>query len=809
MLLPESIDCNRRFEYTSNMTLKAKDIPIKRWRDLWLVLFTLAAITLVAARLWITDWTSDLYVLVYITFLAALSGLALAYSRFSPLVFALVSTLYGTFTIGWLFGTTVETDSTWQDRIFNYLGWRFRIAVQQYRAGEPVVDPILFLTIAAVLLWVLASISAFLIIRRGSVWPVILSLGLVVLIIGQYDQDLVRNTRFLMTFLYLALLIIGRMTFLRNRREWEQEGINTTTETHLDLSRTLFIVATVILVIAWVIPLTPQQATRYSQLWDRITEPWDRFTQNLSDLFTTDLPTATNASGFYGESMSLGLGSPSSEDTVLTIHVDSAEVPGFRNYWRARSYDHYSDMGWSSSADLPDEMMFPDNFAIAYPEWPANDSVAYTVTSEVPRLVNLYTTGVPTWVSRPVQTITQPISSTEQDLVALIADPNLTTGEAYQIETQVNVPTVYQLQNSSADYPVWLDRYLQLPSGFSPDVAALADEIAGNLDNPYDITYAITRYLRANIEYSRTIPPIPEGIDPIEWFLFEGKMGFCNYYATSEVLMLRSLGIPARIGVGYAQGQYDDDTRTYSVRKRDSHAWPEVYFPGYGWVVFEPTAAQPAWILPAGGAPAIGANLPNAGEEPIMDQSAEEDTAPVTPPESLPDRGENAPTEIVQRIRGSQVIWTIFIIFLTLLAAAVVVLIRPNAFKIKIDPLPVLLEKALVDRNKSVPEWLHRWSVLARISIAERAYHQISRSIKILGEKPNPSHTPAERAQALTDLLPEAGSVVQDILHEYQLDKFSNHIVSEDRTRSAARKLRMMSINARVRRFFSFGKSKK
>ncbi len=790
------------------MTLKAKTIPKQRWWDFWLVLFTLAAITLVAARLWITDWTDDLYILVYITFLAALTGLALGYSRFSPLISALFSTFYGTFTIGWLFGTTVGFEISWRERIISYLGYRLRTAIQQYSAGEAVLDPILFLTIAAVLLWILASISAFTIIRSGRAWPVILPLGLVLLVVSQYDQDLIRNTRFLMSFLFLVLLIIGRINFLHNRREWQREGIPTTTETHLDLSRTLLLVAAVILVLAWVIPLTPMQTARYSQLWDRITEPWDRFKQNISELFVANIPTVTNASGFYGESMGLGTGSPSSEETVLTIHADTEEVPGYRNYWRARSYDHYNDSGWSSSTDLPDAMQFPDSFSIAYPDWPANDSVTYTVTSEVVRLVNLYTTGVPTWVSRPAQTITLPISNNQQDLVALIADPNLTTGEDYQFEAQVDVPTVYQLQNSSMDYPAWLDRYLQLPTNFSADVAALAQEIAGELDNPYDITYAITRYLRANIQYTRTIAPVPNGEDPIEWFLFESKTGFCNYYATSEILMLRSLGIPARIGVGFAQGEYNDAMHTYTVRKADSHAWPEIYFVGYGWVVFEPTASQPAWILPAGGAPAIGANVPNEGEEPQLDLPTEENNGAVTPPDSALGQGENMPSEPYQRVRGSRVIWTIFGVFLTLLAAAAVVLINPTAFKVNIDPLPVLIERALISRGKSVPEWLRRWSVLARMSVAERAFRQIGLAIRIMGRKPDPTQTPAETAQALTDLLPQAAAVIQIILHEYQVDKFSTHIVSEDSARSAARKLRRVAVKTRLRRFFSFGKIK-
>jgi len=76
------------------------------------------------------------------------------------------------------------------------------------------------------------------------------------------------------------------------------------------------------------------------------------------------------------------------------------------------------------------------------------------------------------------------------------------------------------------------------------------------------------------------------------------KQGFCNYYATAEVILLRSVGIPARLAVGYAQGDNVDDPLLYTVRQRDAHAWPEVYFPGVGWVEFEPTASQPTLVRP-------------------------------------------------------------------------------------------------------------------------------------------------------------------------------------------------------------------
>jgi transglutaminase-like putative cysteine protease len=100
---------------------------------------------------------------------------------------------------------------------------------------------------------------------------------------------------------------------------------------------------------------------------------------------------------------------------------------------------------------------------------------------------------------------------------------------------------------------------------------------------------------------TRRCPATPE--NTLEWVLFEYKKAYCVYYATSEILMLRSLGIPARMAVGFSQGAgfsekediIEDDrvARRFLVREKNAHAWPEVYFPGIGWVEFEPTESAP------------------------------------------------------------------------------------------------------------------------------------------------------------------------------------------------------------------------
>ena len=109
----------------------------------------------------------------------------------------------------------------------------------------------------------------------------------------------------------------------------------------------------------------------------------------------------------------------------------------------------------------------------------------------------------------------------------------------------------------------------------------------------YDKVRALERWIGANTTYSLDIPALPDGADAVEQFLFVDRQGFCEQIATSLVVMLRSLGIPARLAVGYTPGERDPFTGLYQVRAKDAHAWAEVYFPKLGWQAFDPTVDVP------------------------------------------------------------------------------------------------------------------------------------------------------------------------------------------------------------------------
>jgi transglutaminase-like putative cysteine protease len=133
--------------------------------------------------------------------------------------------------------------------------------------------------------------------------------------------------------------------------------------------------------------------------------------------------------------------------------------------------------------------------------------------------------------------------------------------------------------------------FLQLPN-LSPRVGDLARDVTSRARTPYEKVIAVERHLREAYQYSLDVgTAVP--LSPLEEFLFTRKTGYCEHYATAMVIMLRSLGIPARLTTGFLPGEWNDFGRYYTIRQRDAHAWVEVFFPRSGWVTFDPTPAVP------------------------------------------------------------------------------------------------------------------------------------------------------------------------------------------------------------------------
>jgi transglutaminase-like putative cysteine protease len=137
-----------------------------------------------------------------------------------------------------------------------------------------------------------------------------------------------------------------------------------------------------------------------------------------------------------------------------------------------------------------------------------------------------------------------------------------------------------------------LAQYAQ-PAPTTDRVRALAQRITAGAPTAYDKVRAIEQWLGDNTEYSLDAPLSPSDRDVVDHFVFDSRLGWCEQVASTLVVMLRDVGVPARVATGFVTGDHDPLTGRYVVRERDAHAWAEVYFPGVGWQGFDPTASVP------------------------------------------------------------------------------------------------------------------------------------------------------------------------------------------------------------------------
>jgi transglutaminase-like putative cysteine protease len=159
----------------------------------------------------------------------------------------------------------------------------------------------------------------------------------------------------------------------------------------------------------------------------------------------------------------------------------------------------------------------------------------------------------------------------------------------YDAESLLSEPDSDELRLAANLAPRGMEPYLKLPP-LDHRITKLAADITATAPSNYDKAVAMERYLSTHFGYTLELPrTLPA--DPLAYFLFERKKGHCEFFASSMAVMLRSLRIPSRIVTGFRGGEFNDLTGQYVVRASDAHSWVEAYFPGSGWVSFDPTPA--------------------------------------------------------------------------------------------------------------------------------------------------------------------------------------------------------------------------
>jgi transglutaminase-like putative cysteine protease len=390
----------------------------------------------------------------------------------------------------------------------------------------------------------------------------------------------------------LALVFTAAVEHGQKELEWERKRLGYTTALRWDL---LFSTAPVIIALTAGSYLLPSVSLDEITRWIR---EHTRQESAPSGAVAGDFGSGPASGGAQGtsdvkvvpRSHFLGAGPDLSDQVVLVIVTGESlrYLPGIRepvaprHYWKAMTYDLYSGSGWLTSPT--EDRNLPPESAI-HETAPQGILLHQEVSVRRPGMGPVFAAGELIKVYQVVRVV---LRSNEDLLGVLVPETDYQADSAYLLADED------ALRAAGSNYPQWiLDRYLQLPAILPRRVHALARDLTATLPTPYDRALAIESYLRREMTYSLDVGEPPYAQDVVDYFLFDSKQGFCDYYASAMVVLARSAGIPARLAMGYGSGIFDPEQGSFTVLESDSHAWPELYFPGIGWVEFEPTSSMP------------------------------------------------------------------------------------------------------------------------------------------------------------------------------------------------------------------------
>jgi len=755
--------------------------------DMTTVLITLVLLLMPALALQAAEWPLSLSITVPTMIISVLFGYLLSRSSYNELFALIISGVYGLLTV--LVIAALSQPGGIVDRFAIVLARTLQWVIDAATGGIN-QDNLIFTLVVATLFWFFGYNATWHIFRVDHVWRVIVPPAMILMVnmivySGDANLDI-----YLLIFIFMALLLIVRSNLEAREWDWYVNGVQVPRKVRQQFMWLGSAISLFALLLAWNVPSTDLQERldnfqrflaaeplqQMSEFWNRLIEPVE-----------SQGPATTDYYG--GDSLELGGAIQLGDQVIMVVEAD----PVNRYYWRSRIFENYDGSRWRPSAtrrvpdfDTPLEVNQAPEMLGA-----ARQPVSHTVTMNTPSRI-IYTAPQPLRVDLPGRLDVfrtngnQDDSSSPINLSAIRPQRVVERGQSYQATGALSTATAFDLRAAGTDYPEWIALPNTSTTGINGRVAQLARQIVDDVgaSNPYDQAKAIETWLRREIQYNETIPTPPDNVDPIEWFLFELKQGYCTYYATGMVTMLRSLGIPARMAAGFFEGEYDAELGQYVVRERDAHTWVEVYFPGFGWVEFEPTAAraplnrngdtvqqvqQPFAPAATNEPTQTPTPLPSptplptsTPADPQQQQQAQPDSPPTATPTPSPTPTATpviVPT-VAPPVQPPQPPPANFLSFL-LPAIGTALLIMGTVVSL------VLLSIFIW--------WWWEWRGMGGLSPVARAYARLERYLILIGWRSPDSSTPEERRAEIVQQLPRVERPVTAITRAYTVERYSHN----------------------------------
>ncbi len=290
---------------------------------------------------------------------------------------------------------------------------------------------------------------------------------------------------------------------------------------------------------------------------------------------------------YYGFANELNLSYRGGLTDTIMMYVSS---PAW-SYWRGYAYDSYDGVRWTQSDDTLRTLDSTLRGSFLFLSGYRGESFvqSFYIVQDMPNI--LWIGGTPVEAFFPAEEL-----AVDAYGGIRVGEP-IRAGTVYSVVSAIlhydadSLRTVNFTDNTLI-HRIITANDLQLPETTTERTRQLAKQITEGIDTVYDQVIAVRDYLLSEYAYDFHPPPQAPDTDAVDQFLFVDQRGVCEHFVSAMVVMLRSIGIPARFVVGYGSGDFNPFTNFYEVRASDAHAWVEVYFPGYGYIAFDPT---PGW----------------------------------------------------------------------------------------------------------------------------------------------------------------------------------------------------------------------
>jgi transglutaminase-like putative cysteine protease len=586
----------------------------------------------------------------------------------------------------------------------------------------------MFLLIMGSLIWGLGLFAAFAVFRRHRPLPAILLAGTILLI--NVSVTIREQYAHLVVFVAAALVLLVRLNLVEQAREWKQRGMRDVADISGSFLRNGAVFVAVAIIAATTLAANASSAP-LQRAWANVDDELLEVGFAINRFLGGVSGSARGPNILFSPNQTIRDVWQSSTEEVFTATTSDGD--GYR--WRGATYDSFDGRSWQQ-LDRVERLLNPGDSILsgtpeavaAGPGWEQVDSIIVPASYGGDVFV---APASPLSVNQPSVLQTH---GADGSFVAAELSNGVQQGVAYQVNSLVrkvsgtDALTGNQLASAGTNYPSWIDRYLSIrPGAVGEEVLQLGQSLRNRLPSdrrtPYHVAVAIQEYLfrDGGFTYNTDVRGRCSGERLVDCFV-RIREGYCEYFATTMVMLLRAADVPARYVLGYLPGQEQQDG-SWRVDRSAAHAWVEVFFPGYGWVEFDPTPGnsengQAPTVLREGGPVAspgdgdggfLGRGETEGELEPVLPGGPDEPLPPLEQPSS--------PTDS----------W-----------------------------LPIAIAMLVIGGLAA----LGLWAAWRRIPSAEPevAYSGITRLATRLGHGPKPAQTAYEFASGLGELIPVARS---------------------------------------------------